>query len=58
MHRWAEQNVNPALFPRELMANASDLVMDEEVFTIPIVYLYNCTSMTDSHIAFWSLYSV
>lgn len=55
MHRWAEQNVNPALFSPELMANASDLVMDEEVFTIPIEYLYNCRSMTDSHIAFWSL---
>lgn len=28
---WAEQNVNPALFSRELMANASSLVGDEEV---------------------------
>lgn len=29
--RWAEQNVDPSLFPQELMANASDLVGDEEV---------------------------
>jgi len=29
--RWAEKNINPALFSQELMANASDLVMDEEV---------------------------
>nr|CAD1839863.1 unnamed protein product [Ananas comosus var. bracteatus] len=36
---WAEQNVNPALFPRELMANASDLVMDEEVSYNPQILL-------------------
>ncbi|PIM97514.1 Serine/threonine protein phosphatase [Handroanthus impetiginosus] len=28
---WAQENVNPALFSRELMANASSLVEDEEV---------------------------
>lgn len=28
---WAEQNVNPALFSRELMANASSFVGDAEV---------------------------
>ena len=28
---WAEQNVDPSLFPRELMANASCLMGDEEV---------------------------
>ncbi|KAL8548958.1 hypothetical protein ACS0TY_008011 [Phlomoides rotata] len=28
---WAEKNVNPALFSRELMTNASSLVDDEEV---------------------------
>ncbi|KAL3850568.1 hypothetical protein ACJIZ3_012450 [Penstemon smallii] len=28
---WAEKDVNPALFSRELMANASSLVEDEEV---------------------------
>lgn len=28
---WAEQNVDPSLFSRELMANASYLVGDEEV---------------------------
>ncbi|KAL4610819.1 hypothetical protein ACB092_08G079400 [Castanea dentata] len=27
---WAEQNVDPSLFPKELMANASNLVGDEE----------------------------
>lgn len=29
--RWAEQNVDPSIFSRELMANASYLVEDEEV---------------------------
>lgn len=29
--RWAEQNVDPSLFSRELMAHASDFVGDEEV---------------------------
>lgn len=28
---WAEQNVDPSLFSRELMANASSFVEDEEV---------------------------
>jgi hypothetical protein len=28
---WAEQNVDPSLFPKEFMANASNLVGDEEV---------------------------
>lgn len=28
---WAEQNVDPSLFSRELMSNASYLVGDEEV---------------------------
>lgn len=29
--RWAERDVDPALFPKELMANASYLVEDIEV---------------------------
>ncbi|KAK8958339.1 putative protein phosphatase 2C 1 [Platanthera guangdongensis] len=28
---WAERGVNPALFSQELMANTSDLILDEEV---------------------------
>ncbi|XP_020595042.1 probable protein phosphatase 2C 1 isoform X2 [Phalaenopsis equestris] len=31
---WAERGVNPALFSRELMANASNFVMDEEVLLL------------------------
>lgn len=34
---WAEKDVNPALFSRELMSNASSLVEDEEVLFL--VYL-------------------
>ncbi|XP_020103365.1 probable protein phosphatase 2C 1 isoform X3 [Ananas comosus] len=48
MHRWAEQNVNPALFPRELMANASDLVMDEEVSYNPQILLKKAHAATSS----------
>lgn len=29
--RWAELNVDPALFSKELMANASSMVEDTEV---------------------------
>jgi len=28
---WAEEDVDPSLFPRELLANASNFVEDEEV---------------------------
>ena len=38
---WAEKDVNPALFSRELMAHASSLVEDEEV-------LISCLSFTFS----------
>lgn len=31
---WAEQNVDPSLFSRELMSNASYLVEDEEVILL------------------------
>ncbi|KAL8129865.1 hypothetical protein V2J09_019020 [Rumex salicifolius] len=32
---WAEKNVDPALFSREIMANASSFVEDNEVFLMP-----------------------
>ncbi|XP_057511996.1 probable protein phosphatase 2C 26 isoform X2 [Actinidia eriantha] len=35
--RWAEQNVDPSLFPRELMVNASDLVGDKEVCSVQLM---------------------
>jgi len=31
LHSWAEEDVDPSLFPRELMANAYNFVQDEEV---------------------------
>ena len=30
-YSWAEQNVDPSLFPKELMINVSYLIGDEEV---------------------------
>lgn len=43
---WAEQNVDPSLFPQELMANASNLVGDEEVVLfkskLPVMFCVNC----------------
>lgn len=44
---WAEQNVNPALFSRELMTNASSLVEDEEVSFL--VYLIINISLSCSY---------
>ncbi|XP_008804120.2 probable protein phosphatase 2C 1 isoform X3 [Phoenix dactylifera] len=46
--RWAEQNVNPALFSQELMANVSDLVMDEEVNYDPQILLRKAHAATSS----------
>lgn len=43
---WAEKDVDPALFSRQLMANASSLVEDEEVFSY-VYYIY---------MMLWSLY--
>ncbi|RRT52131.1 hypothetical protein B296_00030260, partial [Ensete ventricosum] len=37
--RWAEQSIDPALFSQELMANASGLVVDEEVLATQSVNL-------------------
>lgn len=31
--------MDPSVFPRELMANASSLVQDEEVLLLTLVYL-------------------
>ncbi|KAK9127342.1 hypothetical protein Syun_016139 [Stephania yunnanensis] len=45
---WAEQDVDPALFSRELMANASSLVDDEEVNYDPRILLKKAHSATCS----------
>lgn len=45
---WAERNVNPALFSRELMANASELVMDEEVNYDPQILIRKAHAATSS----------
>ncbi|XP_073113401.1 probable protein phosphatase 2C 26 isoform X6 [Elaeis guineensis] len=46
--RWAEQNVNPALFSQELMSNASGLVMDEEVNYDPQILMRKAHAATSS----------
>lgn len=40
---WAEQGVDPSLFPRELMDNVSSIVEDEEVVLYPAAYDPNFT---------------
>ncbi|KAJ9167503.1 hypothetical protein P3X46_022151 [Hevea brasiliensis] len=45
---WAEQNVDPSLFPQELMANASCLVGDEEVNDDPKILLRKAHAATSS----------
>lgn len=45
---WAEQNVNPALFARELMVNASRVVEDEEVNYDPRILLRKAHAATFS----------
>ncbi|KDP45746.1 hypothetical protein JCGZ_17353 [Jatropha curcas] len=45
---WAEQNVDPSLFPQELMANASYLVADEEVNYDPQILLRKAHAATAS----------
>ncbi|XP_030963916.1 probable protein phosphatase 2C 26 isoform X2 [Quercus lobata] len=45
---WAEQNVDPSLFPKELMANASNLVGDEEVNNDPQILLKKAHAATSS----------
>ncbi|KAJ4840478.1 hypothetical protein Tsubulata_000392 [Turnera subulata] len=45
---WAEKNVDPSLFPRELMSNASSLVENEEVNYDPQVLLRKAHAATSS----------
>ncbi|XP_021909921.1 probable protein phosphatase 2C 26 isoform X1 [Carica papaya] len=45
---WAEQNVDPSLFSRELMANASYLVGDEEVQYDPRILIRKAHAATSS----------
>ncbi|XP_015573022.1 probable protein phosphatase 2C 26 isoform X2 [Ricinus communis] len=45
---WAEQDVDPSLFPRELMANASCLVGDEEVNYDPQILIRKAHAATSS----------
>ncbi|GAV58674.1 hypothetical protein CFOL_v3_02207 [Cephalotus follicularis] len=45
---WAEQNVDPSLFPKELMTNASDLVEDEEVNYDPQILIRKAHAATSS----------
>ncbi|XVE58966.1 hypothetical protein DITRI_Ditri05aG0005900 [Diplodiscus trichospermus] len=45
---WAEQNVDPSLFSKELMANASSLVGDEEVDYNPQILIGKAHAATSS----------
>uniref|UniRef100_A0A803PV04 Protein phosphatase n=1 Tax=Cannabis sativa TaxID=3483 RepID=A0A803PV04_CANSA len=45
---WAEQNVDPSMFPQELMTNFSDLVEDEEVNSDPQVLIRKAHAATSS----------
>ncbi|KAF6146939.1 hypothetical protein GIB67_036658 [Kingdonia uniflora] len=45
---WAERNIDPSLFPRDLMANASYLVEDEEVNYDPQILLKKAHAATSS----------
>ncbi|OMP02404.1 phosphatase 2C (PP2C)-like protein [Corchorus olitorius] len=45
---WAEQNVDPSLFSKELMANASSLVGDEEVDYDPQILIRKAHAATSS----------
>lgn len=45
---WAEKNVDPSLFPRELMASASDSVEDEEVNYDPQLLMMKAHAATSS----------
>ncbi|XP_058198779.1 probable protein phosphatase 2C 1 isoform X2 [Rhododendron vialii] len=48
LKRWAEQNVDPSLFSRELMAHASDFVGDEEVNYDPQILMRKAHAVTSS----------
>ncbi|KAE9598650.1 putative protein-serine/threonine phosphatase [Lupinus albus] len=45
---WAEEDVDPSLFPRELMANASNFVGDEEVNYDPQILIRKAHAATSS----------
>ncbi|XP_020210966.1 probable protein phosphatase 2C 26 isoform X1 [Cajanus cajan] len=45
---WAEEDVDPSLFPRELLANASNFVGDEEVNYDPRILLRKAHAATSS----------
>ncbi|KAJ6299224.1 hypothetical protein OIU76_020233 [Salix suchowensis] len=45
---WAERNVDPSLFPQELMANASCLVGDEEVSYDPQILIRKAHAATSA----------
>ncbi|KAE8792559.1 putative protein phosphatase 2C 1 [Hordeum vulgare] len=45
---WAEKNVNPALFSRELMANSSTFIKDGEVSQDPQILLMKAHAATSS----------
>jgi protein phosphatase PTC7 len=46
--RWAEKDVNPALFSRELMAHTSTFLKDEEVNHDPQLLLMKAHAATTS----------
>lgn len=43
--RWAEKDVNPALFSRELMRNSSKFLNDEEVYLYLTKHHYHKISL-------------
>ncbi|KAK7301667.1 hypothetical protein RJT34_12538 [Clitoria ternatea] len=45
---WAEEDVDPSLFPREFMANASDFVGDDEVNYDPQILIRKAHAATSS----------
>ncbi|XP_061359940.1 probable protein phosphatase 2C 26 [Gastrolobium bilobum] len=45
---WAEEDVDPSLFPRELLANASNFVGDEEVNNDPQILIRKAHAATSS----------
>ncbi|KAF9665848.1 hypothetical protein SADUNF_Sadunf16G0166600 [Salix dunnii] len=48
LHNWAERNIDPSLFPQELMANASCLVGDEEVSYDPQILIRKAHAATSA----------
>ncbi|PNX76935.1 putative protein phosphatase 2C 26-like protein, partial [Trifolium pratense] len=48
LHSWAEEDVDPSLFPRELMTNAYNFVKDEEVNNDPQILIKKAHAATFS----------